>query len=248
MDKIINVIGGGLAGVEASLYLANHGYKVNLFEQKPLKKSPAHHSDSLGELVCSNSLKSKKLDNACGLLKEEMKYFSSIMMESASFSEVPAGNALSVDRDLFSDYITKKIKDNPNITLISDEVVELKEGINIIATGPLTSDGLSKKLMDMLGQDHMYFYDAAAPIIEASSIDMNIAYRKSRYDQGDDSYNNCPFTKEQYEVFYNELINGQIANLHEFDKVFEGCMPIEVMAKRGEKTLRFGPLKPKGLE
>ena len=248
MSKIINVIGGGLAGVEASLYLANHGYKVNLFEQKPLKKSPAHHSDSLGELVCSNSLKSKKLDNACGLLKEEMKYFSSIMMESASFSEVPAGNALSVDRDLFSDYITKKIKDNPNITLISEEVVELKEGINIIATGPLTSDGLSKKLMDMLGQDHMYFYDAAAPIIEASSIDMNIAYRKSRYDQGDDSYINCPFTKEQYEVFYNELINGQIANLHEFDKVFEGCMPIEVMAKRGEKTLRFGPLKPKGLE
>ena len=248
MSKIINVIGGGLAGVEASLYLANHGYKVNLFEQKPLKKSPAHHSDSLGELVCSNSLKSKKLDNACGLLKEEMKYFSSIMMESASFSEVPAGNALSVDRDLFSDYITKKIKDNPNITLISEEVVELKKGINIIATGPLTSDGLSKKLMDMLGQDHMYFYDAAAPIIEASSIDMNIAYRKSRYDQGDDSYINCPFTKEQYEVFYNELINGQIANLHEFDKVFEGCMPIEVMAKRGEKTLRFGPLKPKGLD
>lgn len=248
MNKIINVIGGGLAGVEASLYLANHGYKVNLYEQKPLKKSPAHHSDSLGELVCSNSLKSKKLDNACGLLKEEMRHFSSIMMESASFSEVPAGNALSVDRELFSEYITKKINEHSNITLISEEVVELKEGINIIATGPLTSDGLSRKLMEMLGQDHMYFYDAAAPIIEASSIDMNIAYRKSRYDQGDDSYINCPFTKEQYDIFYNELINGQIANLHEFDKVFEGCMPIEVMAKRGEKTLRFGPLKPKGLE
>lgn len=248
MNKIINVIGGGLAGVEASLYLANHGYKVNLYEQKPLKKSPAHHSDSLGELVCSNSLKSKKLDNACGLLKEEMRHFSSIMMESASFSEVPAGNALSVDRELFSEYITKKINEHSNITLISEEVVELKEGINIIATGPLTSDGLSRKLMEMLGQDHMYFHDAAAPIIEASSIDMNIAYRKSRYDQGDDSYINCPFTKEQYDIFYNELINGQIANLHEFDKVFEGCMPIEVMAKRGEKTLRFGPLKPKGLE
>lgn len=248
MNKIINVIGGGLAGVEASLYLANHGYKVNLYEQKPLKKSPAHHSDSLGELVCSNSLKSKKLDNACGLLKEEMRHFSSIMMESASFSEVPAGNALSVDRELFSEYITKKINEHSNITLISEEVVELKEGINIIATGPLTSDGLSRKLMEMLGQDHMYFYDAAAPIIEVSSIDMNIAYRKSRYDQGDDSYINCPFTKEQYDIFYNELINGQIANLHEFDKVFEGCMPIEVMAKRGEKTLRFGPLKPKGLE
>ena len=177
-----------------------------------------------------------------------MKYFSSIMMEASSFSEVPAGNALSVDRDLFSEYITNKIKNHPNITLIGEEVTELKEGINIIATGPLTSDGLSKTLMTMLGQDHMYFYDAAAPIIEASSINMDIAYRKSRYDQGDDSYINCPFTKEQYDIFYNELINGQIASLHEFDKVFEGCMPIEVMAKRGEKTLRFGPLKPKGLE
>ena len=210
--------------------------------------SPAHHSENLGELVCSNSLKSKKLDNACGLLKEEMKYFSSIMMQASSRSEVPAGNALSVDRDLFSEYITNKIKNHPNISLVNEEVNSLKDGINIIATGPLTSDSLSKTLMEMLGQDHMYFYDAAAPIIEASSINMDIAYRKSRYDQGDDSYINCPFTKEQYDIFYNELINGQIASLHEFDKVFEGCMPIEVMAKRGEKTLRFGPLKPKGLE
>ena len=248
MNKIINVIGGGLAGSEASLYLANHGYKVNLYEQKPIKMSPAHHSENLGELVCSNSLKSKKLDNACGLLKEEMKYFSSIMMQASSRSEVPAGNALSVDRDLFSEYITNKIKNHPNITLVNEEVNSLKDGINIIATGPLTSDSLSKTLMEMLGQDHMYFYDAAAPIIEASSINMDIAYRKSRYDQGDDSYINCPFTKEQYDIFYNELINGQIASLHEFDKVFEGCMPIEVMAKRGEKTLRLGPLKPKGLE
>ena len=248
MNKIINVIGGGLAGSEASLYLANHGYKVNLYEQKPIKMSPAHHSENLGELVCSNSLKSKKLDNACGLLKEEMKYFSSIMMQASSRSEVPAGNALSVDRDLFSEYITNKIKNHPNISLVNEEVNSLKDGINIIATGPLTSDSLSKTLMEMLGQDHMYFYDAAAPIIEASSINMDIAYRKSRYDQGDDSYINCPFTKEQYDIFYNELINGQIASLHEFDKVFEGCMPIEVMAKRGEKTLRFGPLKPKGLE
>ena len=248
MNKIINVIGGGLAGSEASLYLANHGYKVNLYEQKPIKMSPAHHSENLGELVCSNSLKSKKLDNACGLLKEEMKYFSSILMQASSRSEVPAGNALSVDRDLFSEYITNKIKNHPNISLVNEEVNSLKDGINIIATGPLTSDSLSKTLMEMLGQDHMYFYDAAAPIIEASSINMDIAYRKSRYDQGDDSYINCPFTKEQYDIFYNELINGQIASLHEFDKVFEGCMPIEVMAKRGEKTLRFGPLKPKGLE
>ena len=174
MMKVINVIGGGLAGTEASLYLANHGYKVNLYEQKPIKMSPAHHSNSLGELVCSNSLKSKKLDNACGLLKEEMKYFSSIMMESASQSEVPAGNALSVDRDLFSNYITKKIEEHPNITLISEEVTTLKEGINIIATGPLTSDGLSKTLMDMLGQDHMYFYDAAAPIIDIEKMNIEL--------------------------------------------------------------------------
>ncbi len=247
-NQVINVIGGGLAGSEASLYLARHGYKVNLYEQKPLKMSPAHHSNNFGELVCSNSLKSKRIDNACGLLKAEMELFNSIMMEASSHSEVPAGNALSVDRDLFSQYITDAIKANENITIIPEEVTELKEGINLICTGPLTSDNLSKTLSNMLGEEHLYFYDAAAPIIEASSIDMNIAYRKARYDQGDDSYINCPFTKEQYEKFYNELINAQIANIHEFDRVFEGCMPIEVMAKRGEKTLRFGPMKPIGLD
>jgi methylenetetrahydrofolate--tRNA-(uracil-5-)-methyltransferase len=244
----INVIGGGLAGSEAALYLARHGYKVNLYEQKPLKMSPAHHSNNFGELVCSNSLKSKRLDNACGLLKEEMKMFGSIMMEASSHSEVPAGNALSVDRDLFAEYITKAIRENKNITIIEEEVTSLKEGINMIATGPLTSDGLSKTLASMLGEEHLYFYDAAAPIIDASSINMDIAYKKARYDQGDDSYINCPFTKEQYEAFYQELVNAEIAHLHEFDKVFEGCMPIEVMAKRGEKTLRFGPLKPIGLD
>ncbi len=247
-EIIINVIGGGLAGSEASLYLANKGYKVRLYEQKTIKKSPAHHLDGFGELVCSNSLKNKNLDNACGLLKEEMKYFGSIMMEAASNSEVPAGNALSVDRDIFSSYITKAINDNPNIEVIPEVVTTFKDGINIIATGPLTDEDLSKEIATMLGEEHFYFYDAAAPIIEASSIDMNIAYRKSRYDQGDDSYINCPFTKEEYDIFYNELINAQRATLHDFDKVFEGCMPIEVMALRGEKTLRFGPLKPKGLE
>lgn len=247
-EIIINVIGGGLAGSEASLYLANKGYKVRLYEQKPIKKSPAHHLDGFGELVCSNSLKNKNLDNACGLLKEEMKYFGSIMMEAASKSEVPAGNALSVDRDIFSEYITKAINNNPNIEVINEVVTTFKDGINIIATGPLTDEDLSKEIATMLGEEHFYFYDAAAPIIEASSIDMNIAYRKSRYDQGDDSYINCPFTKEEYDIFYNELINAQRATLHDFDKVFEGCMPIEVMALRGEKTLRFGPLKPKGLE
>lgn len=246
--KKINVIGGGLAGSEACLYLANAGYKIDLYEQKPKKMSPAHHSSYFAELVCSNSLKSKKIDNACGLLKAEMDKLGSIMMEASRVSEVPAGNALSVDRDLFAAYISNKIRNHPNITIHEEEVTSLKDGINIIATGPLTSDGLSKCLSSLLGEEHLYFYDAAAPIIEADSINMNIAFRKARYDQGDDSYINCPFTKEQYDNFYNELINAEVAHLHEFDKVFEGCMPIEVMAKRGEKTLRFGPMKPKGLD
>lgn len=247
-NEVINVIGGGLAGAEAALFLTKKGYKVHLYEQKPLKMSPAHHSSNFAELVCSNSLKSKKIDNACGLLKEEMRLFDSIMIEAALHSEVPSGNALSVDRELFSQYITSKIESNENIVIHHEEVCNFKEGINIIATGPLTSDGLSKTLVGILGQDHLFFFDAAAPIIEKDSIDMNIAYRKSRYDQGDDSYINCPFSKEEYEIFYQELINGEIASLHDFDRVFEGCMPIEVMAKRGEKTLRFGPLKPQGLE
>ncbi|MGN1295545.1 MAG: methylenetetrahydrofolate--tRNA-(uracil(54)-C(5))-methyltransferase (FADH(2)-oxidizing) TrmFO [Bacilli bacterium] len=249
MEKnIINVIGAGLAGCECALYLAKKGYKVNLYEQKPLIKSPAHHSEDFAELVCSNSLKSKNLDNACGLLKEEMRLFDSIMMEASSFSSVPSGNALSVDRNLFSSYITKKVKEQENIQIHYEEVKELKEGINIIATGPLTSPSLTQTLQKMLGEEFLFFFDAAAPIVTKESIDMNIAYKKSRYEQGDDSYINCPFTKEEYEIFYNELVGGEIAKLHEFDKVFEGCMPIEVMAKRGEKTLRFGPLKPKGLE
>ena len=249
MEKnIINVIGAGLAGCECALYLAKRGYKVHLYEQKPLVKSPAHHSSDFAELVCSNSLKSKNLDNACGLLKEEMKLFGSIMMEASSVSSVPSGNALSVDRNIFSSYITSKVKEQENIVIHYEEVKELKEGINIIATGPLTSPSLSQTLQNMLGEEFLFFFDAAAPIVTKESIDMNIAYKKSRYEQGDDSYINCPFTKEEYELFYNELINGEIAKLHEFDKVFEGCMPIEVMAKRGEKTLRFGPLKPKGLE
>lgn len=245
---VINIIGAGLAGSEAAYYLANKGYKVNLYEQRPEKTTGAHHTAYFGELVCSNSLKNKSLTNACGLLKEEMRQFNSLILEAANNSEVPAGNALSVDRNLFGEYITNKIKNHPNINVIFEEVSELKEGINIIATGPLTSDKMVSKLSTLLGGDFLYFYDAAAPIIEKDSIDMNIAYRKSRYEQGDDSYINCPFNKEQYERFYQELVNGERAKLHEFDRVFEACMPIEVMAKRGEKTLRFGPLKPKGLE
>lgn len=245
---VINIIGAGLAGSEAAYYLANKGYKVNLYEQRPEKTTGAHHTAYFGELVCSNSLKNKSLTNACGLLKEEMRQFNSLILEAANNSEVPAGNALSVDRNLFGEYITNKIKNHPNINVIFEEVGELKEGINIIATGPLTSDKMASKLSTLLGGDFLYFYDAAAPIIEKDSIDMSIAYRKSRYEQGDDSYINCPFNKEQYERFYQELVNGERAKLHEFDRVFEACMPIEVMAKRGEKTLRFGPLKPKGLE
>jgi methylenetetrahydrofolate--tRNA-(uracil-5-)-methyltransferase len=245
---VINIIGAGLAGSEAAYYLANKGYKVNLYEQRPEKTTGAHHTAYFGELVCSNSLKNKSLTNACGLLKEEMRQFNSLILEAANNSEVPAGNALSVDRNLFGEYITNKIKNHPNINVVFEEVGELKEGINIIATGPLTSDKMASKLSTLLGGDFLYFYDAAAPIIEKDSIDMSIAYRKSRYEQGDDSYINCPFNKEQYERFYQELVNGERAKLHEFDRVFEACMPIEVMAKRGEKTLRFGPLKPKGLE
>lgn len=245
---IINVIGAGLAGSEAAYYLANKGYQVNLYEQRPEKTTGAHHTSYFGELVCSNSLKNKSVTNACGLLKEEMRMFDSLILEAAKNSKVPAGNALSVDRDLFGEYITNKILNHPNIKVIYGEVDSLKEGINIIATGPLTSEKMSQTLLTLLGEDFLYFYDAAAPIIEKDSIDMNIAYKKSRYEQGDDSYINCPFNKEQYEAFYQELIRGERAKLHEFDKVFESCMPIEVMALRGEKTLRFGPLKPKGLE
>ena len=245
----INIIGAGLAGSEAAYYLANKGYKVDLYEQRPVNTTGAHHTEFFGELVCSNSLKNKNVDNACGLLKEEMRRFSSLMLEAADHSEVPAGNALSVDRDIFASYITDKIKNHPNITIHIEEVDALKEGINIIATGPLTSEKMSKTLGQVLGDDFLYFYDAAAPIIEKDSIDMNIAYKKSRYEQGDDSYINCPFdSKEDYLKFYDELIHAERAKLHEFDKVFESCMPIEVMALRGEKTLRFGPLKPRGLE
>ncbi len=247
-QKRINVIGGGLAGVEASYYLAEKNYIVDLYEQRPLNNTGAHTTDLLGELVCSNSLKNKNLDNACGLLKEEMRQFNSLILEAAKNSEVPAGNALSVDRTLFAEFITNKIKNHPNIIFHNEEVSSLKEGINIIATGPLTSEKMAKQIESMLGEDCLYFFDAAAPIVEKDSINMDVAYKKSRYDQGDDSYINCPFNKEQYELFYQELINGKRAKLHEFDKVFEACMPIEVMALRGEKTLRFGPLKPKGLE
>lgn len=246
---IVNVIGAGLAGCEASNFLANHGIKVKLYEKRPLVQSEAHHTDLFGELVCSNSLKSKKLDNACGLLKEEIKTMGSLMMEASAFSEVNAGDSLAVDRYEFAKYITNKIKSNPNIEIIYEDVDSIKDGINLITTGPLTSSKLLDKISEITGEKCFNFFDASAPIVEKNSIDFSKVYYKSRYEQGDDSYINCPMNKEEYESFVKELINAKRALLHDFDKnYFEGCLPIEVMASRGIDTLRFGPLKPKGLE
>ncbi len=248
MEKV-NVIGGGLAGSEACYFLLKQGYEVHLYEKRPLKMTPAHHTGLFGELVCSNSLKSKRLDNACGLLKEEMSHLGSIMMEAARLTEVPSGNALSVDREQFAKKITSILGSFPNFHLHHEDVKEPKDGVTIIATGPLTSDDLAAYLSKQIGQDSLFFFDASAPIVKKDSINMNIAYRKARYDQGDDSYINCPFSKEEYEKFYYELTHAELAMLHDFDKnYFEGCMPIEVMAKRGPETLRFGPMKPKGLQ
>lgn len=256
MDKNnikVNVIGAGLAGCECAYMLAKNGIKVKLYEMKPSKKSEAHKSDDFAELVCSNSLKSEEITNACGLLKKEMEMFGSIFIEAASIARIPAGQALAVDRDVFSDYITKKIKENKNIEIISEEVKDIKslDGIVVVATGPLTSDELMKSISKLIGEDSLYFFDAAAPIVERESINMEIAYEMNRYGEriGGD-YINLPMNKEQYDNFYNELINAKRANRHEFDKLilFEGCMPIEEMAKRGKKTLVFGPLKPVGLD
>lgn len=256
MDKNnikVNVIGAGLAGCECAYMLAKNGIKVKLYEMKPSKKSEAHKSDDFAELVCSNSLKSEEITNACGLLKKEMEMFGSIFIEAASIAKIPAGQALAVDRNVFSDYITKKIKENKNIEIISEEVKDIKslDGIVVVATGPLTSDELMKSISKLIGEDSLYFFDAAAPIVERESINMEIAYEMNRYGEriGGD-YINLPMNKEQYENFYNELINAKRANRHEFDKLilFEGCMPVEEMAKRGKKTLVFGPLKPIGLD
>ncbi len=251
MNQTIHIVGGGLAGVEAAYAIANLGGKVKLYEMKPHKKSPAHHSDDLAELVCSNSLKGNRISNACGLLKEELRMLGSLCMKSAELSRVPAGDALAVDRDKFSRYITDVIKNHPNIEVISEEVTEIPDGICILATGPLTSEPLAKEIAKLLGEESLYFFDAAAPVVAKDSIDMSVCYKMARYGKGTDDYINCPFTKEQYDAFYEELVNAKLAPLHLEEekkiKVFEGCMPIEVMAKRGEKTLLFGPMKPVGL-
>ena len=250
MSEKVIVIGGGLAGVEAAWQVANAGYEVDLYEMKPVKYSPAHHMATLAELVCSNSLKAKRLESAAGLLKAEMRIFGSVCMECADVAEVPAGGALAVDRNIFSQLVTEKIENHPSINVIHEEVTEIPEGNVIIAAGPLASDSLSDDIAKLCG-DGLHFFDAAAPIVTKESIDMDSAFTASRYERGGESdYINCPMNKEEYENFYDALINAESADLHSFDKrkdVYEGCMPIEVMASRGKDTMRFGPLKPVGL-
>ena len=243
------VIGAGLAGCEAAWQLAQHGINVTLIEMKPEKKTPAHHYDGFAELVCSNSLRSDRLENAVGLLKEELRLMGSLIMECADFAKVPAGGALAVDRTIFSDTVTEKIKNHPNITVQIGEVTEIPEGNVIIATGPLTTPALFEEITRFTGNENLYFFDAAAPIVTLESVDMGSAYRASRYGKGDDDYINCPMTKEEYDIFYKELVSAEVAEMKEVDKtvVFEGCMPVETMANRGEETLLYGPLKPVGL-
>ncbi len=248
----INVIGAGLAGCEAAMKIASKGIKVHLYEMKPRKKTPAHHTDMFGELVCSNSLKALRKESAAGLLKEEMRRLDSFLMKCADKCRVPAGGALAVDRSIFAQLVTEGIKNNPNIEVFSEEVTQIPyDAITVIATGPLTSEPLAESIREICG-DSLSFFDAAAPIVSAESVDMNYAFFASRYGKGDgDDYINCPMNKDEYEQFYNELVKAQRAPLHDFDvnnpKVYEGCMPVEVMAQRGEGTLRFGPMKPVGL-
>lgn len=268
MERKVNIVGAGLAGCECAYILAKNGIKVRLYEMKPNFKSEAHKSNEFAELVCSNSLKSELITNACGLLKKEMEMLGSLFIEAAYNAKVPAGQALAVNRDIFSKYITKKIKENENIEVVYEKVKSLNDidGIKVIATGPLTDSVLMDSLKDKIGQEDLYFYDAAAPIISSDSIDMDIAYWGDRYEQerkrnesidewkeriskiSKSDYLNLPMNKEEYERFCNELVNAEVVTLHNFEKkdIFEGCMPIEVMAKRGIDTLRFGPLKPVG--
>ncbi|MBP3560606.1 MAG: methylenetetrahydrofolate--tRNA-(uracil(54)-C(5))-methyltransferase (FADH(2)-oxidizing) TrmFO [Clostridia bacterium] len=251
-DKKAVVIGGGLAGVEAANQLSKRGVKVILYEMKPCKFSPAHKNENLGELVCSNSLKAARLGSAAGMLKAEMRLFGSVCLDAADVAQVPAGGALAVDRDVFSKLITQTIENDENITLIREEITEIPDAdVVIIAAGPLMSEDLAEKVAELCGKSFLSFYDAAAPIVTADSIDMENAFTQSRYDRGgEDDYINCPLNKEEYESFYEELINAESAELHSFDKrkdVYEGCMPIEVLASRGKDAMRYGPLKPVGL-
>ncbi len=255
MSEIVRIYGAGLAGCEAAWQVAQRGVKVELYEMKPERYTPAHHSPNFAELVCSNSLRSDRVTNAVGLLKEELHRMGSLIMEAAYATRVPAGSALAVDRNLFSEYVTDKIKNHKNIDIIQREVYTIEEGtVTVVATGPLTSDKMAAYIENTLGCKGLHFFDAAAPIVDAESINMEVAFFASRYNKGDADYINCPMTREQYEAFYEALISAEEAQLKDFDremqkelKVFEGCMPVEEMAKRGRDTLRFGPLKPVGL-
>lgn len=246
----INVIGAGLAGSEAAYQIAKKGINVNLYEMRPVKNTPAHHTDKFAELVCSNSLRGNQLTNAVGVLKEEMRQLDSLIIRAADNARVPAGGALAVDRHDFAGYITDTLRNHPNITVMNEEITKIPDGPTIIATGPLTTQSLTQEIINITGEEQLYFYDAAAPIIEKDSIDMDKVYLKSRYDKGDAAYLNCPMTEEEFDRFYEALIQAEVVPLKEFEKeiYFEGCMPFEVMAERGKKTLLFGPMKPVGLE
>ena len=249
MEKV-TVVGAGLAGCEAAWQLVKRNIPVRLVEMRPKTSSPAHHSENFAELVCSNSLRSDSLNNAVGILKEEMRHLDSIIMENADATRVPAGSALAVDRQAFSRRITEQLKQHPLIEVVQEEVTQIPDGPCIIASGPLTSDALSKAIQEYTHAEYFHFYDAAAPIIEKDSIDFSKAYIKSRYDKGEAAYINCAMNKEEFDAFYEELIHAETAQLHEFEDetYFEGCMPFEEMARRGRQTLLFGPMKPVGLE
>ncbi|TCN25631.1 FADH(2)-oxidizing methylenetetrahydrofolate--tRNA-(uracil(54)-C(5))-methyltransferase TrmFO [Mesobacillus foraminis] len=249
-EATVTVIGAGLAGSEAAWQLAKRGIKVRLYEMRPVRQTPAHHTDKFAELVCSNSLRANTLTNAVGVLKEEMRLLDSVIIGSADACSVPAGGALAVDRHEFAARVTELVKNHPNVSVVNEEMTGIPEGPVIIATGPLTSEALSKGLKELTGEEYLYFYDAAAPILEKDSIDMDKVYLKSRYDKGEAAYLNCPMTEEEFNTFYEALIAAETVPLKEFEKeiFFEGCMPIEVMANRGKKTMLFGPMKPVGLE
>lgn len=250
MVETVNVVGAGLAGSEAAYQLAEQGIQVNLIEMRPVKQTPAHHTDQFAELVCSNSLRGNSLTNAVGVLKEEMRRLDSLIIKAADAARVPAGGALAVDRHDFAGYVTNTLKNHPNVNVINEEINEIPAGKTIIATGPLTTSNLAQQVVEVTGRDQLYFYDAAAPIIEKDSIDMDKVYLKSRYDKGEAAYLNCPMTEEEFNRFYDAVLEAEDAPVNEFEKekYFEGCMPFEVMAERGRKTLLFGPMKPVGLE
>lgn len=252
MNNKVLVIGAGLAGSEAAWQLVRRGIPVELVEMRPVKSSPAHHTEFFAELVCSNSLRAANIENAVGLLKEEMRRLGSLIMEAADTTRVPAGGALAVDRVPFSQFVTERLRNHPLVTVRNEEVTTLPENqLCIIATGPLTSEALAETIRSMTGADYFHFHDAAAPIVSVDSLDMTKVYRAARYGKGGADYLNCPFTQEEYEAFWQELTKAECAELKEFEKndaVFEGCMPVEIMAARGIDTLRFGPMKPVGLE